>query len=62
VFDVMAIGPTSVRCIQVKAGGARLSRAERAAILAVSCPDSVSREYRRFSDREPVQVRVLEPT
>ena len=34
VFDVIALGPNAVRCLQVTAGSARLSRDERAAIAA----------------------------
>jgi Holliday junction resolvase len=51
LFDVVAIGPADVRCIQVKAGCARLSRVERAAIAAVSVPSNVTRESWRFADR-----------
>jgi Holliday junction resolvase-like predicted endonuclease len=56
VFDVIALGPNAVRCVQVKAGTARLSRSERAAIAAVRIPAFCSREYWRFPDycREPV--------
>jgi len=50
VFDVIAIGSQDVRCIQVKAGTARLSRKERQAIAAVLVPPNVAREYWRFPD------------
>lgn len=61
VFDVVAIGARDVRCVQVKSGSARLSRAERAEILALQLAPMVSREYWRFPDyaRVPV-VEVLE--
>jgi Holliday junction resolvase len=56
VFDVIGIGPTDVRCVQVKCGTARLSRAERAAIVALTVAPNVSREYWRFPDycRAPI--------
>jgi hypothetical protein len=50
VFDVIAVGPLDVRCVQVKAGTARLSRAERAAIVALTLAPNVTREYWRFPD------------
>jgi hypothetical protein len=49
-FDVIGVGP-DVRLIQVKAGGARLSKAERAAILALPLSPHVRAEYWRFPDR-----------
>ncbi len=51
LFDVVAIGPADIRCIQVKAGTARLSGVEREAILALTVPGNVSRESWRFPDR-----------
>ena len=56
MFDVIALGPNAVRCLQVKAGTARLSREERAAITAVRLPASRSRDCWRFPDycREPL--------
>ena len=50
-FDVIGLGPSGVRCLQVKAGTARLSRAERAAIVALTLVPNVSKEYWRFPDR-----------
>jgi hypothetical protein len=45
VFDIIAIGAKSVRCIQVK-GGARpaLKKGEREAIVAVKVPPKVTKE------------------
>ena len=56
MFDVIALGPNTLRCLQVKSRNARLSRAERTAIAAVRLPAFCSREYWRFPDycREPV--------
>jgi Holliday junction resolvase len=56
VFDVIALGANAIRCVQVKAGSARLSRDERAAIKAVKLPAFCSREYWRFPNycREPL--------
>jgi len=51
VFDVIAIGPSDVRCVQVKSGGAYLSRVERTAIQALTVPALVTRECWRFPDR-----------
>lgn len=51
LFDVVAIGPTDVRLLQVKAGTARLSRSERAAIVALTVPANVRKEYWRFPNR-----------
>jgi hypothetical protein len=55
-FDVIGIGPTGIRAVQVKAGGARLSPLERETIAAVRVPRNVSKEYWRFPDycRQPV--------
>lgn len=50
VFDVVALGPKDVRAIQVKAGGARLTRAERARIAALTLAPNVRSEYWRFPD------------
>jgi Holliday junction resolvase len=60
VFDVLAVGATDVRCVQVKSGTARLSRVERAAILALPMPANVTREYWRFLDyaRAPIIERL----
>lgn len=51
VFDVVAIGPVDVRCLQVKAGTARLSGVEREALASVPVPANCTREYWRFPDR-----------
>lgn len=51
LFDVIAIGPQDVRCIQVKAGGKYLSGDERGQIRALVVPANVSRECWRFPDR-----------
>jgi Holliday junction resolvase len=48
LFDIVAVGAEDVRLIQVKSGTARLSRAERAAIVALTVPGNVTREYWRF--------------
>ncbi len=57
IFDLIALGPHSVRCIQVK-GGDRpyLSPAERERIQSVQVPPNVSRELWRFfkKKQEPV--------
>lgn len=50
VFDVIAIGRTYVRCIQVKCGSARLSPLEREAIELLEVPDNVTKEYWLFRD------------
>jgi Archaeal holliday junction resolvase (hjc) len=49
LFDLIAIGPTDIRCVQVK-GGMRptLSRAERIALAAVAMPPNASRELWAF--------------
>jgi hypothetical protein len=50
VFDIIAIGRTDVRAIQCKAGTSRLTRAERAAIVALAVPANVFKEYWHFKD------------
>ena len=60
LFDVVAIGPHDVRCIQVKANE-YLSALEREQIQALTVPSNVTREYWRFVDgrpREPIIVRL----
>ena len=59
MFDVIAIGPTCVRCLQVKAGTARVSREEREAIAALAVPANVTKELWTCRDRQPVRVDVL---
>lgn len=51
LFDVIAIGPADVRCIQVKAGTKYLSAVEREAITALRVAPHVTRECWRFPDR-----------
>ena len=51
LFDVIAIGQTDVRLIQVKAGSTYLSTVERAAIQALVVPANVRCECWRFPDR-----------
>jgi Holliday junction resolvase len=60
LFDLIAIGPSDVRCVQVKSGSARLSGIEREAIKALIVPTNVSREYWRFPDyaRAPLIERL----
>ena len=50
LFDVIAVGPKDIRCIQVKCGSARLSGTEREQIRLLPVPANVSREYWRFVD------------
>ena len=51
LFDVIAIGPADVRCIQVKSGGEYLSAIEREAIVGLVVPANCSKEAWRFPDR-----------
>jgi Holliday junction resolvase len=52
VFDVIAIGPQDIRCIQVKAGsGNYCSAVEREVMRACIVPAIVSVEIWRFPDR-----------
>jgi hypothetical protein len=57
---VIAIGPQDVRAIKVKAGSARLSKRERAAIRGVLVPANVTRKCWRFPDycRAPQVERI----
>lgn len=49
VFDLIALGPSDVRCIQVKGGtGNYLSGVEREQITAVDVPQNVTKECWRF--------------
>ena len=59
-FDVIALGPRDNRCVQVKAGTARLSGVEREAIELLELPANVSMECWRFPDRcrEPLIERI----
>ena len=60
LFDVIAIGPTDIRCVQVKSGGEYLSGIEREQIQQLNVPRNVSRECWRFPDhcREPLIERI----
>jgi Holliday junction resolvase len=51
LFDVVAIGPRDVRCIQVKSGTRRLSALEREQLRAVRVPLNCTKEAWRFPDR-----------
>ena len=55
VFDVIAIGPHTVRLIQVKANRWP-RRAEHEAIERVRCGHGVSKEVWRWNDREPAPI------
>jgi len=56
IYDVIAIGPNDVKCIQVKYNTSTLSRAEREAIKAHIVPKNVSKEYWRYikQKKDPV--------
>lgn len=61
VFDVIALGPKDVRCIQVKAGKRPwLSPVEREAIEGIAVPANVSKELWKMPDycRSPL-IEVL---
>jgi Holliday junction resolvase len=60
LFDVIAFGPSDIRCIQVKAGTRYLSGVEREQIRLLTLPANVSREVWRFPDRcrEPLIERL----
>jgi hypothetical protein len=51
LFDVIAIGPHDVRCVQVKAGTKYLSGIEREQLQLLTVPANVTREVWRFPDR-----------
>ena len=57
MFDVIAIGPADVRCVQVKANE-YLSATEREQLKALPVPVNVTREYWRFVDGEPRKPRI----
>lgn len=49
LFDLVAIGQSDVRCVQVKGGKyPRLPGKERRALLALQVPPSVRKEFWRF--------------
>ena len=54
---IIAVGPSDVRCIQVKANE-YLSGVERESIKALPMPANVTREYWRFVDGEPRTPRI----
>lgn len=61
MFDVIAIGPMDVRCLQVKAGdGNYCSKVERELMRECVVPPNVSVEIWRFPDRcrEPLIERL----
>ena len=51
LFDVLAIGPQDVKCLQVKSGTARYSAVEREQLQQLAVPGNVSKEIWRFPDR-----------
>jgi hypothetical protein len=51
LFDVIVIGPSDVRLVQVKAGMKYLSAVEREQIVGLPVPANVSRECWQFPDR-----------
>lgn len=51
LFDVIAIGPTDIRLLQVKAGTPRCSPAERKQLKLTPVPANCSIEVWRFIDR-----------
>ena len=51
MFDVIALGPQDVRCLQVKAGGEYRSKVERELMRECALPPNVSVEIWRFPDR-----------
>ncbi len=61
MFDVIAIGPQDIRCLQVKAGdGNYCSKVERELMRECAVPANVSVEIWRFPDRcrEPLIERL----
>jgi Holliday junction resolvase len=60
MFDVIALGPQDVRCLQVKSGGEYCSHVEREKMRECTLPPNVSREIWRFPDRclEPLIERL----
>ena len=62
VFDIVAIGPTDIRLVQVKCGDrCQVTAAEREQLLLFVCPGNASKEVWKFFDRqrEPVIERLL---
>ena len=60
MFDIIALGPQDIRCLQVKSGGEYISRVERELMRECALPANVSREVWRFPDRcrEPLIERL----
>ena len=60
MFDVIALGPQDIRCLQVKSGGEYCSKIEKELMRECSVPPNVSREIWRFPDRckEPLIERL----
>lgn len=51
IFDVIAIGPQDIKCLQIKAGTARCSPIERELMRECRVPANCSREIWSFPDR-----------
>ena len=51
LFDVIAIGATDVKCVQVKAGTKYVSALEREQLQLLRVPTNVSKEIWRYPDR-----------
>lgn len=51
MFDVIALGPTDIKCLQVKSGGEYCSKIERELMRECRLPANCSREVWRFPDR-----------
>jgi len=50
LFDVIAIGATDVKCVQVKSGTKYVSALEREQLQLLRVPSNVSKEVWRFPD------------
>jgi Holliday junction resolvase len=59
LFDLIALGPTDVKCVQVKVNG-YCSAIEREQLQLLAVPANVSKEIWRFKDRvkDPLIERV----
>ena len=51
LFDVIAIGASDIRAVQVKSGSARCSTLEREQLQLLCVPSNVVKEIWRFPDR-----------
>ena len=60
MFDVIALGPHDIRCLQVKSGTTYCSRIEREMMRECVLPSNVTREIWRFPDRckDPLIERI----